>query len=264
MPSTNQTPLSVLITRPEGQGKVLADELQALGLEALLFPTLEICPKQLSSSEQHCVEGLDCYSQIICVSANAAKIGLELLADYWPQWPVEQQWIAVGPATHDAMQGWGLHEVLLPEGASHSEGVLALDVLQTLDNQKILILRGVSGRELLAETLRERGATVDYLELYERKIPSPAPNILMQWLCSDAKKAIVVTSGDGLKNLLSLEQAAQRESGDRESPLFNIVLIVVSQRLAEFAKHKGFVTVWVADGAADNAIVACINKNNEP
>ena len=248
--------LSVLVTRPEGQGQALADRLQASGLDVLLFPTLKIQPKALTPVEQQCVESLDRYGHVICVSANAAKMGVELLADYWPQWPVEQQWVAVGPATYDAMQGWGLGEVLLPAGASHSEGVLALAELENLDDQKVLILRGVSGRELLAKTLRERGATVDYLELYERKVPeitqSGLSNKLPEWLYSDAKKVIVVTSGDGLKNLMSMAKGQERE-------LLTTPLVVVSQRLADFAKLQGFVTVQVANGASDDAISGCIS-----
>jgi len=251
--------LSVLVTRPEGQGQALAGRLQATGLDVLLYPTLKIQPKALTPSERQCVECLDRYSHVICVSANAAKMGVELLADYWPQWPVEQQWIAVGPATYDAMQGWGLGDVLLPLGASHSEGVLALDGLQNFDDQKVLILRGVSGRELLADTLRERGADVDYLELYERNVPEITQlglsNKLPQWLYSDAKKVIVVTSGDGLKNLITMAEGQERE-------LFAISLVVVSQRLADFAKQQGFAAVRVANGASDDAIMLCISEND--
>ncbi|OUR98042.1 hypothetical protein A9Q81_12340 [Gammaproteobacteria bacterium 42_54_T18] len=250
--------LSVLVTRPEGQGQALADKLQAGGLDVLLFPTLAIQPKALTPTEQQSVECLYRYSHVICVSANAAKMGVELLADYWPQWPVEQQWIAVGPATYAAMQGWGLGEVLLPVGASHSEGVLALDDLENLDDKKVLILRGVSGRELLADTLRQRGAGVDYLELYERKVPEITrlglPNKLPEWLYSDAKKVIVVTSGDGLKNLITMAVGQERE-------LFATSLVVVSQRLADFAKQQGFASVRVANGASDDAIALCINNN---
>ena len=250
--------LSVLVTRPEGQGQALADKLLADGLDVLLFPTLKIQPKALTPTEQQCVECLERYSHVICVSANAAKMGVALLADYWPQWPVEQQWVAVGPATYDAMQGWGLAEVLLPTGASHSEGVLALDSLESLDDKKVLILRGVSGRELLADTLRERGAVVDYVELYERKVPEITqlglPNKLPEWLYSDAKKVIVVTSGDGLKNLITMASGQERE-------LLMTSLVVVSQRLADFAKQQGFVTVRVANGASDDAIASCINNN---
>lgn len=257
---TQSSSLSVLITRPQGQGQALADKLNALGFTTLLFPTLVIEPKQLTPVEQRFVEGLDLYSHIICVSANAAKMGIELLADYWPQWPVEQQWVAVGPATNDAMQGWGIGEVQCPSGASHSEGVLALESLQQVADKKILILRGVSGRELMADTLRKRGASVDYLELYERKIPSfpgsVGQNSLAQWLCSNNKNAIVVTSGDGLKNLQTL--AAEVE---QSAALLKTSLVVVSQRLADFAQQKGFANVWLADGASDEAIVRCLESN---
>ena len=244
--------------QPQQQGEPLVEALKNRGVDALLFPTLCISPKPLTAMEQNSVEGLDSFSHVICVSSNAARLGLALLSDYWPQWPVEQQWVAVGPATHTAMQGWGLGNIISPKGASHSEGVLALQSLQVLQGQKVLILRGVSGRELLAETLKERGASVEYVELYERVKPSASPNILVDWLCTEGKKAIVVTSGDGLKNLLVLVKESQNAAGggELESTLYQTQLVVVSQRLADFAKDKGFVKVAVAEGASDNAIVA--------
>lgn len=251
--------LSVLVTRPKQQGEPLVKMLKEKGVDAVSFPTLDITPKPLTPMEQNSVEGLDSFSHVICVSANAARLGLALLSDYWPQWPVEQRWIAVGPATHTAMQGWGLGDVGFPQGASHSEGVLALESLQELHDQKVLILRGVSGRELLAETLRQRGAEVEYLELYERVKPIAPPTILAEWLCSEPKKAIVVTSGDGLKNLLALAQESQNAIGETEleRTLYQTQLVVVSPRLADFAKGKGFAKVAVAEGASDHAIVTC-------
>ncbi|OUS27597.1 hypothetical protein A9Q99_14230 [Gammaproteobacteria bacterium 45_16_T64] len=255
--------LSVLVTRPEQQALSLADTLRTQGMSPVLMPTLEIVPRILSPQENESIASLDLYSHVICVSANAARFGLECIADFWPQWPVQQQWIAVGPATYNAMQNWGLGEIQFPKGASHSEGVLALDSLQDLNEHKVLILRGVSGRELMANTLRERGAVVDYLELYERKKPAVDPNILGQWLCSSSKKAIVVTSGDGLKNLISMVKTASVATGESgiESALYKIPVLVVSQRLAEFAQQKGFEDVWLAENPSDHAIASCLEQH---
>jgi len=256
--SAKPSPLAVLVTRPEKQAESLAALLREQQCDPLVFPVLAISPKLLTIAEKQSVEALDRYSHVICVSANAARIGLSLLSDYWPQWPVEQQWIAVGPATREAMSGWGLGDIHCPDGSSHSEGVLALGGLQKLVEQRVLILRGVSGRELLAETLRQRGAVVDYLELYDRTKPVVAPEILARWLCSERKKAIVVTSGDGLKNLVALTEESAADGSFSLRELYGIPLVVVSQRLANFAQEQGFQRVFVSEGAADSAIAYCI------
>ena len=280
MPGSESNALSVLITRPQGRGQSLSAALSGLGVDSLLYPTLIIQPKTITPIEKNYVENFDTYGFVLCVSANAANIGLEFLSGYWPQWPVQQQWIAVGPATGEAMQGWGLTDVIVPTAASHSEAVLALDNLQDLTDEKVLILRGVSGRELIADTLRQRGAIVHYLELYERLKPIADPAILKAWFSAEGKKTIVVTSGDGLKSLIAL--AEEISSNDNElaersmlgttlrtatffkTVLFNIGLVVVSERLAEYAKNQGFLNIWVAEGASDRAILKLIkDKKNE-
>jgi uroporphyrinogen-III synthase len=58
-----------------------------------------------------------------------------------------------------------LRATYCPAQAFTSEALLALPELRQLPGRRILILRGEGGREHLRETLRARGAEVDYLEV---------------------------------------------------------------------------------------------------
>jgi len=61
---------------------------------------------------------------------------------------------------------------LLAENGANSEALLAMPELAQVNGQRFLIIRGQGGREELANVLRSRGASVDYLDVYKRVMPS--------------------------------------------------------------------------------------------
>ncbi|WP_296815495.1 uroporphyrinogen-III synthase [Thiobacillus sp.] len=70
----------------------------------------------------------------------------------------------------------GVEDVVTPDGQD-SEAVLALPQLQAVAGRQVVIVRGVGGRALMADTLRARGADVHFMECYRRTCPhaDPAP-----------------------------------------------------------------------------------------
>lgn len=238
--------LTVLVTRPQDQAAALSEPLMQAGASVINLPTLAIEALELEPSQRSLILDLDRYAFVICVSPNAARLGLEALADYWPQWPVQQQWIAVGPATGEAMAGWGLNLKTAQQGAT-SETLLDWPELQNLQDQRVLILRGQGGRETLADTLRQRGAQVDYLELYRRARPDVEVTPLRQAVEKE-RIILTVTSGDGLRNLMFMV-------GEDVARLQRCPLVVVSGRLAQFAQEQGFPDVWQAKSPAAADII---------
>lgn len=246
------TGMAVLVTRPQPQANGLAKRLLSQGAAAHVYPTIEIVPNALSASELQCIAELDRCNGVICISASAAELGVRLCADRWPQWPLHQTWYAVGPASGKPLQGWGLNLFIAAAGSS-SETLLALPALNTVEGQRFLILRGNGGRETLADTLRSRGAQVDYLELYRRQPAANEPAELTAFLTSTGLRVVTVTSGESLDQLLL--QAGEQANAVRQCPL-----VVVSGRLAEHAQRLGFQGVYVAAGASDEALLQCLQS----
>ena len=75
-------------------------------------------------------------------------------------------------------------------------------------------MRGSDGRELLADTLRERGARVQYLSVYERRATQHAPaevsSLAMRWRAGEVSQVLVM-SVQSLTNLLHILPAADHE-----------------------------------------------------
>jgi uroporphyrinogen-III synthase len=100
----------------------------------------------------------------IFVSSNAVRFGLQ----YIPANGVRIA--AIGPATRASLEAEGRTVDIYPAGGFDSEHLLQNPELLQVAGKTVRIVRADSGRELLATTLRERGAHVDYLSAY-RRIP---------------------------------------------------------------------------------------------
>ncbi len=139
----------------------------------------------------------------------------------------------------------------------NTEALLTLPELQNLTNQSILIFRGEGGRELLAKSLRVRGADVEYVECYRRVIPASDTSNLYQSWDENRKMLLVVTSNESLQNLVKMVNSKYRDS------LLASQLLVVSERAVKKANELGFSQQPVLAGAASNeAIVEAIRKSS--
>lgn len=239
--------LRVLNTRPADRAAGLDQALTSAGFGVVNLPLLELEPLALEAAALPQVRELDRYRAVFVVSPTAARLGLRLLADWWPQWPVDLVWIAVGEATARELRDEGLSPVS-PEDET-SEGVLALPVLRSLgDGDRVLVLRGEGGRNLVREWLTGRSVRVDYLDVYRRRLPAGAAARWREISALARPDVVVLTSGESLRHWREVAGAIG----------LAIPVLVVSKRLAELAAAAGCREVLLAPGASAPAVVSAL------
>ncbi|MBI5462632.1 MAG: uroporphyrinogen-III synthase [Gammaproteobacteria bacterium] len=195
----------IVVMRPAHQADALCALIEAAGGRALRFPVLEICPAADPAAVQAGLVRLmrpGEYDLAIFVSANAVHYTLKALAPH--TWPTSVKIAAIGAATARALAAQGLRVDIAPARDFTSEALLALPELQSVRNQRILILRGAGGREILRDNLLARGAQVDYLEVYRRATATTDPSILLEHGRAGAIDAVLIASTESLHKLLAI------------------------------------------------------------
>lgn len=232
----------VVVTRPVQKAKPLLGALEELDVPVVHLPTLAIKPVELTAQQQGFIENLDLYDLVFFVSSHSADLGMALLQDRWPQWPMGIQWYAVGPATAELLFSYHVR-AKTPSTSLDSQGLLALPEMtpSALSGKKALIVRGVGGLDVLSQGLQQRGAEVDLIEVYQRDCPTQAEVENELAVISQVGGGIIhCYSGDSLVNLITLLEFAQIS-------LSRFVLLVISRRIAERANKLGFADVQVVD-----------------
>lgn len=241
--------LQVLTTRPDNLAHRLVDPLLEAGAEVTNLPLLAIEPLELTPEQKQWLLDLDLFHKVIVISPTAAQQLLSRLDDYWPQWPVGVDWFSVGAGTAQKLEDEGL-SVGYPSTGDKSEDLLQLPELQDLTGQKLLLVKGQGGRELLHETLVSRGASIKVLELYSRIKPRLSEKQINQ-LKSGNQQVIVITSGEALQQYIEFTQRGNR----------HLHLVLPSERLATQAREAGYTQVINSRGAGAEAVLKALIKN---
>ncbi len=247
-------PIKVLVTRPAGQADRLCEALSRDGYQVSHQPLLELTPLEaLPLGERQHIVDLDLYQHVVFISANAVRFGMERIDDFWPQLPAGLSWYAIGATTASLLRERGISPVT-PAREMTSEGLLSSPELQSVTDQKVLIVKGVGGRETLRETLSGRGARVDELACYRRSAPNLEPGEVAAVLEECREGVVLISSGEGLANMLAL-------LSDTETTKFRHTrLLVPSVRVEKIAREAGFSQVAVAANASDAAMEQALQK----
>lgn len=252
--------LEILVTRPADAAAATCDQLQALGAKCYKVPAMALVALEEPALKQRIksqIMDFDRYQIAIFISQNAVRYGADWIDNYWPQLPSGTRYFAIGSATASMFNRFFSGELETAAEAMNSEALLALPGLQSIAEKKVLIFRGQGGRETLAQGLLERGAEVDYCELYRRINPEGLSDNLSSsgfGQKKECKSLICVHSGESLNNLVAALNKSVLD-GWRHTPL-----LVPGKRVAELANSLGFSSVVVAENASDGSVIGTIQQ----
>jgi len=236
----------IVITRPAHQSDALAALIRERGGRPILFPVIEIRDVEDTAALDAIVGRLDDFDLAVFVSPNAAAKGWAAVRAR-RAFPAHLAIATVGRATARELSRLGASSVIAPHVGADSESLLAMPEMNDVAGKRIVVFRGVGGRELLRETLEARGARVEYAECYRRmRSHADTGSLLAAW---DRREidALVVTSSEGLRNFFDMLGAEGRKRLAR-APLF-----VPHPRIAATARELGLADV-VVTGAGDEGL----------
>jgi uroporphyrinogen III methyltransferase/synthase len=192
----------IVVTRARAQASGLAATLRGLGAEVVELPAIRIESRIESEEVRRAVERIGDYALVCITSPNGAHLLFDALraagldARAFGEGPGQQQTgsgragadgsigapnegrtvvAAIGPGTARALAARGIAADVVPERFVAEALVEALDDVD-VDGKRVLVARAAEARDVLPDALRQRGAEVDVVALYEtlREAPSEA------------------------------------------------------------------------------------------
>lgn len=245
--------LNIAVTRPREQAVQLAQRIAQAGGKVIQFSLLDISPVADPQALREIVARLHEFSLAIFISPNAVRYGMEAVHAAGTL-PASLKIATVGQGSAMALREMGVSNIIIaPQDRFDSEALLALPELQQVAGWRVVIFRGNGGRELLGDTLKARGAAVEYAECYQRIKPQQDAATLL----AANPHAITVTSSEALGYLWDMLDAAGRVR------LAAIPLFVPHARIAEAAHKLGWREVVPTAGGDDGLVAGLIAWANQ-
>jgi uroporphyrinogen III methyltransferase / synthase len=159
---------SVVVTRARAQASGLAARLATLGAEVLETPTIRIEPRPVAGEVRAAAEAIGEYALICVTSPNGASLLMDALAELGKDARAlaNATVAAIGPGTAAELARRGIRADVVPERSVAEALVQALEDVP-VQGRRALVARAAEARDLLPESLRERGAEVDVVALYD-------------------------------------------------------------------------------------------------
>lgn len=238
----------ILITRPEGKGAALAEQLEQAGYQASLYPVLKITYLTPTNVELSPLVNAD---KIIFVSQDA----VHALNALKPAINTKAQFYGVGQQTADTIyEVFGVRAALPKQ--HDSEGLLALKSLADVDGSNIVLVKGIGGRPEIAKTLKQRGAYLNNCVVYQREpVELSSANWIDHWQSHNVH-GIVITSNAAVDAIFNTISAAQL------TWLQQCEFYVASERIGTYLQQQKINSTHIhtAAGASDHAMFTCINQ----
>ena len=158
----------VAVTRARAQASELAARLAALGADVVEAPAIRIESRPLAGEVARAVTQIDGYAVVCLTSPNGAALLLDALSATGrdARALAGATVAAIGPGTAGALAERGIRADIVPE-RSVAEALVEALAAVPVEGRRVLVARAAEARDVLPTALRERGAEVDVVALYD-------------------------------------------------------------------------------------------------
>ncbi len=224
----------IVVTRPNNEAARARVDLEELGAEVLLAPTVLIQPIADLRPLDAAIERIHEYDWIVFASANGVTHFLERLFERGLDARAlgRAKIAAIGPATARALESFHLRPDLIPDDF-RSEG-LAEALRERSRGGKVLLLRADRGRDVLERELGQ-AAEVDQVAVYQNLNALSLPDDVISGIMAGAIDWVTLTSSAIAGRFIELlPEAARARLGDP------VRLASLSSITSETVRRLGF------------------------
>lgn len=229
---------SVLITRPVGQGRVLARRVRELGGGPVLLPGVSLHAVADVDAARADLQSALAGDLIVFTSPAAVRFAAALAPLRGPA-----QVATVGRGTARVLRHHGVEKVVVPTTSQDSEGLLAHPALAQLQGREVAVVGAPGGRGVLQARISERGARMRRVHVYHR-VPARLDRRHFRALETLSMPAYtLISSAEALR---CLREGLNDDSWRRVQATH---AVVSSERIERLVGQSGFDHVSVADSA---------------
>ncbi|KAA3656490.1 MAG: uroporphyrinogen-III synthase [Chloroflexi bacterium] len=190
----------VVVTRTADQAPVFCQKLAAAGFTPIAFPAIQLEPLPTALLEA-ALQKIHTFDWLVFTSGNAVDFFFKQSTINNQQSTINNfpKIAATGSATAQKLNVLGITVNFIPDKFVGEELVAGLG---NLTNQNVLLPRAKRGRPEIVKLLREAGAEVTEVALYDTITAVPTPTALAQ--LAQGFKAITFTSPSSVRNFLKI------------------------------------------------------------
>jgi uroporphyrinogen III methyltransferase/synthase len=191
----------VVVTRARAQASGMARTLSALGAEVIELPAIRIEPRIESTEVRRAVDEIHAYALVCLTSPNGVRLLFDALAAAGrdARALANATVAAIGPGTAGALRERGVIADVVPERSIAEALVEALADVDVFE-RPVLVARAADARDVLPDALRDRGARVDVVALYDTVAEDPEPEAIE---AAQEADYVTFTSSSTVRNLLA-------------------------------------------------------------
>lgn len=232
----------IVVTRPRHQAQGFVEKLEDLGADVLPVPTIKIVDPDSWDPVDEAIGRIEEFDWVVLTSVNGVSRFFDRLLDQRRDARSMHgaKLAAVGPATARALLDRSLSVDVVP-GEFRAEGVAAAMSQFDLRGKKILLPRASAARDTLPKMLREEGAEVHEVHVYNTVAAGIDPSELRQLLSAGAIDMVTFTSSSTARNFFDMVGADGRDR------LAEVALACIGPITADTVRSCGYPVAVSAD-----------------